>query len=140
MLGRAWNFVKRHKKKVIFGTVVAGGVYYGRKLYLRYKPIIQLLRNPDDPEGALKELLGADEGALKELFAGMAAAGGEDKNKSKAARFEHKQKVSDACVQKSLTVLKEQVQDSFCITDLHAQLRKAADKQEKDKVFKRLQA
>jgi len=129
MFERLWGFAKRHKKKLIFTGVVAGGSYVAYKVYL---PRLQdhLLQKLLKDDG-LKQFLGE----LEKL--GQEGAG---EKESPQVLFAHKQQVSDKEVRKALTSLLQKHLFLFSCEELSENLRKAQTKEEKLACFKALQA
>merc|ERR1719410_1967473 len=117
MLHRAWNFAKRHKKKLIFATVVGGGAYCAWKFWL---PRLQ--------QKLLERLL-QDGGDLRELL--ELARGADMEQNEKKARFAHKQSVSDAYVLKALAMLQERHGGCFAVEECSDKVKKATTREAK---------
>lgn len=125
MLGRLWNFAKRHRKKFIFSAIFAGGAYIAWQKFL---PTIQ--------ERMLQRL-------LKELADSASSAGKKeapvDTAEKRRKRFEHKQEISDAHALKKLPALRQRQNTSFLDEACSAALKDAKDKGAKLEAFKALQ-
>jgi len=131
MLQGIWNFTKRHRKKLIFTGLCAGGAYYAWKVYL---PRLQqqLLEKLLKESGDLKELLelargeGAQGGAAAD--GGGTGDGGEAE---KRERFAHARQVSDAFVRKALAALTERHMGCFAVEACTEKVKTAQTKEEK---------
>mmetsp|Transcript_32938 Transcript_32938/g.94601 ORF Transcript_32938/g.94601 Transcript_32938/m.94601 type:complete len:361 (-) Transcript_32938:94-1176(-) len=121
VLGRIWNFAKRHRKKLIFTTAIVGGAYITWNVVL-----------PKLQERLMKKL-------LAELTQG--AAGGQAGSTEEAQRksFEHKQKVSDAYARRRLAALRAKQNTQFAEEACTARLKAAQGKEAKFEAFKAFQ-
>lgn len=116
MFQRIWNFGKRHRKKLIFSAVLAGGAYCAWKIWL---PRLQRL--------LLQRLL-EDGGELKEL---LELASRDDGEREKRASFAHKQQVSDTYVRRALAALQARHKGCFAVEECGEKLKHAQSKEEK---------
>merc|ERR1719401_2039968 len=117
MLGRAWGFVKRHRKKAIAGTVLAGGAY---GIYRYVYPMVKQFR----------EL----RAALESLEAAAAGAGQEDAEadeERRRAQFRHNQEIYDKYACKGLGELREKHDACFDIQACMSRVREAQDAEAK---------
>lgn len=101
MLGEIWEkvtgFCRRHKKKLLFGAVFAGGSYYvWRRWISKVLPILRLMRQLNDAAGLEAEPQRAS---------------------SSRARFEHKQKKADEHVKQELPELCKRHRDHFRVEE-----------------------
>lgn len=118
VVGRAWNFVKRHKGKFILGAVVAGGSYAAWKALSR-KLEDQLLKV------LMKELTDIQPG---------------DDAEKRRERFLKKQEIADVHARKKLPALRDRQSERFRDAALSAALREAKDRAAKLEAFTALQA
>eukprot|EP00913_Durusdinium_trenchii_P000201 g183.t1 len=118
---RIWNFVSRHRKKLIFTGIVAGGVYYYVKVKL---PKIQ-----------------ADlfDSLLKELTEGASASNGQVEEQQRRVSFQKHQEVSDSYARKGLQNFLVRLQGCFKIDQCQAKVKAASDREQKLAALKELQ-
>jgi len=112
VVGRLWNFAKRHRKKFIAGGIVAGGAYYAWKVWL---PRVQqrLLEN------LLKEIANDQDLSVK------------DDKEDKKAKFQHQQRVSDDFARKGLPKYLSRHSRCFNIDGCHVIVKEAKTKDAK---------
>lgn len=118
MLGRAWGFVKRHKKKAIAGTILAGGAY---GIYRYVYPMVKQFREI--------------RAALESLEAAAAAGAGQEDAEAdeerRRVRFRHNQEVYDKYACKGLGVFRERHDACFEIQECMSRVREAQDAEAK---------
>lgn len=119
MLGRIWGFVKRHKKKVIFTSILAGGAYGA---YRYVYPKIRQLRELVEAVNALEKLAGGGaEGAAHD----------EDSKEEKQARLRDRQEVYDKYACKGLGVLQVNHESCFFIKECISRVKEAQSSEAK---------
>jgi len=119
VFGRVWNFVKRHKKKLIFSTIVVGGSYVAWNVLL---PKLQ--------------------DHLMNMMLAKLAGGGDSAESMEAKRrerFEHKQQVADAHARKKLAALRAKQNANFREEACTARIKEAQGKEAKLEAFKAFQ-
>lgn len=129
MLGRAWDFAKRHRRKLIASGVLVGGGL------LVWKVVIPKLQ-----ERLLRKLL-REAGGLDSLLEEFATAPGDPKEERQAG-FRHRQQVSDSFARRNLETLQLRHNECFSIAECYAKLeeaKKAGDSSSKAACFKELQ-
>ncbi|CEM40076.1 unnamed protein product [Vitrella brassicaformis CCMP3155] len=108
MLSNAWNWAKKHRRKIIVGAVVVGGaIYIGRKLYRRARASLDDLLNSDHLKNDL----------LRQISLGRSAEW------KMTLHYQRNQKVSDMTVKKNLENLRTKLFELFEINDLTQTLR-----------------
>lgn len=118
---RIWNFISRHRKKIIFTGILAGGAYY----FLKVKwPKVQ--------EDFFDSL-------MKELAAGAASSNGQAEEQQRRASFQKHQEVSDSYARKGLRSFLARHQGCFKIDQCHAKVKAASNSEMKVAAFKELQ-
>lgn len=120
MIRRLWNFVNRHRKKLIFSTLfVVGGVYVSRQVLLPRLQQYLIQRLLQD------ELMGGDKSRNSEA--------------TKKAQFERRQQVADQWAHKKLIELKDGHNANFSIVECKDNITQAKDASEKARQLKLLQ-
>eukprot|EP00933_Yihiella_yeosuensis_P037734 TRINITY_DN3171_c1_g1_i1.p1 TRINITY_DN3171_c1_g1~~TRINITY_DN3171_c1_g1_i1.p1 ORF type:complete len:367 (+),score=67.31 TRINITY_DN3171_c1_g1_i1:124-1224(+) len=119
---RLWNFAKRHKKKLIFSGLAAGGAYYAWNYWLpRFQQ--RMLEN------LLKELTEQSANGTPE----------QDAKERKEARFRHQQEVSDNYVRKGLQAFQMRFNSCFDADAFFTKVREAKTRETKLASFQELQ-
>lgn len=126
-----WNFAKRHKKKLIFSAVVAGGAY---AVWRSLQPKLEELQ---ELQKLLSKLAEASSAGGAEGADGANSA--EEKERKQRQRFENKQQTSDVHARKYLPVLEQRQNETFLVEACSAALREAQDREAKLEAFKALQ-
>mmetsp|Transcript_92167 Transcript_92167/g.112869 ORF Transcript_92167/g.112869 Transcript_92167/m.112869 type:complete len:358 (+) Transcript_92167:76-1149(+) len=118
---RIWNFISRHRKKLIFTGLLAGGAYYFLK--------VKLEKVQQDFFDSL----------MKELAAGAASSNGQAEEQQRRASFQKHQEVSDGYARKGLRSFLARHQSRFKIDQCHAKVKAASNSEMKVAAFKELQ-
>lgn len=121
MIGRLWNFAKRHKKKFFFGTVFCGGAYAAWQFLL---PRLQ--------DRLMQKL-------LRDLEKASAEDAAEAAEERRRQRFQHKQQVSDAHARRKLSALRARQNSSFDVEGCKLRVTQAKSKEQKLEAFTTLQ-
>eukprot|EP00439_Symbiodinium_sp_Y106_P083258 s60_g23.t1 len=118
---RLWNFVKRHRKKLIASGIIAGGIWYALRVYL-----------PRAQQRMLNEL-------MKALQESGSSSDDSKAQQSGRARFQENQLVSDDYARKGLRSYEPKHAGCFKIDKRQQEVKEAKGKDEKIIAFKALQ-
>ncbi|CAE7940042.1 SMYD2 [Symbiodinium necroappetens] len=118
---RLWNFVKRHRKKLIASGIIAGGIWYALRVYL-----------PRAQQRMFDELMKA----LQE--SGSSSDDSKAQQRSRA-RFQENQLVSDDYARKGLRSYEPKHAGCFKIDKCQQEVKEAKAKDKKIIAFKALQ-